>query len=46
MGMSGQIQMTETPDDDPELVVDLGNAADLTLGGPGPGKEDKRYEVS
>ncbi|WP_285741390.1 albusnodin family lasso peptide [Lentzea sp. NBRC 105346] len=43
--MSAQIQMVKTPDDDPALMVDLGDVADLTLGGPGGGKEDKRREV-
>ena len=45
MGMSGQIQVVAAPDDDPELMVTLDNVADLTLGGDGPGKEDKRKEV-
>lgn len=39
-----QTRIVEFPETD-VLVVDLGDAADLTRGGPGPGREDKRYEV-
>ncbi|TWP43536.1 albusnodin family lasso peptide [Lentzea tibetensis] len=45
MNLTGQIQMVAAPDDDPELMVELGDVADLTLGGPGEGRENKRREV-
>jgi hypothetical protein len=44
MKTSGQIQQVENLEND-ELMVDLGDAADLTLGGPSGGREDKRKQV-
>ena len=45
MDPSVQIQNVESVHAN-ELVIDLGNAADLTLGGSSGGREDKRYEVA
>lgn len=45
MNTAGQIQKVESPEHD-VLLVDLGDVADLTLGGVSGGREDKRYQVA
>jgi hypothetical protein len=44
--MENHIQAIEN-DEVPVLVIDMGDVADLTLGGaPDPGREDKRFAYS
>ncbi len=44
MKTSGRIQKVENLEND-ALMVDLGDVADLTLGGEPGGREDKRKQV-